>query len=390
MRLRRCAILFTTPKERLEFNLAALASGGTGVNSVIEWVALAPHLDTQLVLDLDEIAVLGAVSPLSWSEFDALVANHPREVVEALLASGLLLREDAETPQDRRDDALRAMHWRALDAVAHRFSRWHDVNTVEAQQFFAEETELSFLERLGPCPPPVLEHGPASAQVPLRRPPATPLDDICARRVTCRNYDTSRPLAPAEFSAVLFRAFGARAVHDYAPGVKLLKKSAPSAGGLHAVGAYVLARQVEGIEPGLYHYHPVAHALEPLAELSASEAEALAVRFLGGQTYFAEAHAVVALAGRFRRNFWKYRNHAKAYRSVILDAGHLSQTLYLAATELGLGAFITAGVNELDIEQALHLDPMEEGVVAACGFGYRGAERNEVEFDPLNAVWPSA
>ncbi len=389
MRLRRCAILFTTPKERLDFNLAALASGGTGVDSVIEWVALAPHLDTQLVLDLDQIAVLGAVSPLSWSEFDALLRNHPRETLDGLLASGLLLREHADTAPNRRDDALRAMHWRALDAVAHRFSRWHDVNTVEAQQFFAEETEQSFVERLGPCPPPVLEHGSASAQVPLRRPPATPLDDLCTRRVTCRNYDTSRALDAASFGAVLFRAFGARAVDDYAPGVKLLKKSAPSAGGLHPIGAYVLVRQVEGIAPGLYHYHPVAHALEALTALSEPDAAALALRALGGQTYFAEAHAVIALAGRFRRNFWKYRNHAKAYRSVILDAGHLSQILYLAATELGLGAFITAGVNELDIEHAFDLDPMEEGVIAACGFGIRGAHRNEVEFDPLNAVWPA-
>jgi SagB-type dehydrogenase family enzyme len=91
---------------------------------------------------------------------------------------------------------------------------------------------------------------------------------------------------------------------------------------------------------------------------------------------------------RFIRNFWKYRNHAKAYRALILDVGHLSQTLYLAATELGLAAFITAAVNEIDIENAFGLDPLEEGPLAVCGFGLRGPERNEVEFDPLNAVWP--
>jgi nitroreductase len=63
--------------------------------------------------------------------------------------------------------------------------------------------------------------------------------------------------------------------------------------------------------------------------------------------------------------------------------------LYLAATELGLGAFVTAGVNEVDIEQAFGLDPMEEGPLAMCGFGIRGATCNEVEFDPLHAVWPT-
>ena len=82
-------------------------------------------------------------------------------------------------------------------------------------------------------------------------------------------------------------------------------------------------------------------------------------------------------------------SHAKAYRALVLDVGHLSQTMYLAATELGLGAFITAAVNEVDIEQALGLDPLEEGPLAVTGFGVRGPERNEVEFDPLNAVWRS-
>ena len=32
------------------------------------------------------------------------------------------------------------------------------------------------------------------------------------------------------------------------------------------------------------------------------------------------------MAPRWRRNFWKYRNHAKAYRALLLDAGHLSQS----------------------------------------------------------------
>lgn len=389
MRLRRCAILFVTPTERLDFNLATLATGGTGVEARIEWIGLAPHLETQLTLTLAEIAALGEVSPLDWSDVDRLSARHPPGLVDSLIASGLLLREHADTTHNHRDEALRAMHWRALDALVHRYSRWHQVDTVEAQRFFAAGTGPSFLDRLGPCPPPVRECRSASADRALPRPIPTPLDALCERRVTCRNYDTERVLDFEDFGAVMFRTFGARAVDDYAPGVTLLKKSTPSAGGLHPVGVYVLARQVAGVEPGLYHYHPIAHALEPLLALDAGAAENLATRFLGGQTYFAQAHAVVVLAARFRRNFWKYRNHAKAYRSIVLDAGHLSQMLYLAATELGLGAFITAGVNELDIEKALDLDPMEEGVLAGCGFGHRGRERNEVEFDPLRAVWPA-
>lgn len=53
-----------------------------------------------------------------------------------------------------------------------------------------------------------------------------------------------------------------------------------------------------------------------------------------------------------------------------------------------MGAFITAAINEGDIEDAFGLDPMQEGVLAVTGFGYRGAHMDVLEFDPLQKVWP--
>ena len=41
MRVRRCAIVMFDPRERLEFNLRLLATGGNGLQTVIEWFALA-------------------------------------------------------------------------------------------------------------------------------------------------------------------------------------------------------------------------------------------------------------------------------------------------------------------------------------------------------------
>jgi hypothetical protein len=67
----------------------------------------------------------------------------------------------------------------------------------------------------------------------------------------------------------------------------------------------------------------------------------------------------------------------------------LSQTLQITATEFGLGAFVTAAINEVDIEQALDLEPMQESPLAACGFGWRAADCARMEFDPQHAVWPA-
>ena len=388
MQVRRCVHLMIEPRERLDFDLSLLASGGTGLRNVVEWIALAPHRDEEIVLSADEMAVLGALSPSQWTALDELAQTHPRATLQALLDKGLLIAQaDGDAAAREADEFLRDTHWRGLDAVAHRFSRWRSVDTVEAQRRFGEETDQTFLERLGSSPAPVRERVEPSRRRKLPAAGDSPLDRLFARRVTCRNYDTARQLDLAQFGAAMYRAFGARAVDEYAPGIFLLKKGAPSAGGLHPVEAYVLVQRVDGIAPGLYHYHPAAHALEPIREMDAAELEKLAKTCLGGQPYFAEAHVVVALTGRFARNFWKYRNHAKAYRAVILDAGHLSQSLYLAATELGLGAFVTAGVNEVQIEEAFGLEAMAEGPLAMCGFGIRGSERREVEFDPNHAIW---
>lgn len=388
MRLRRCAMLMIEPRERLEFDLSLLATGASGLRSILEWIAHAPHLGGEIVLSAAEVALLGALSPSHWTEFDALAATHPRDVLEALLEKHLLIDEAADVAA--RDQKLRDTHWRGASAAMHYASRWRGVDTEEVEKRFLESAEGDLLDRLGPAPPVVREHAAAVRRVPLPPAERTPLDALLDRRVTCRNYDCTQALSLAQFSAVLYRVFGARVVDDYAPGVQLLKKGVPSAGGLHPTEAYLLVQRVEGVAPGLYHYRPVDHALEPIRGLSADEAAALARRFVAAQAYFVDAHVIVIPTCRFRRNFWKYRNHAKAYRAVILDVGHLSQTLYLSATELGLAAFITAAINEVDIEEAFGLDALEEGPLAVCGFGIRAAERNEVEFDPLHAVWPSA
>jgi hypothetical protein len=58
------------------------------------------------------------------------------------------------------------------------------------------------------------------------------------------------------------------------------------------------------------------------------------------------------MTARFARSFWKYRRHAKILRAILLDAGHLSQTFYLVCTQLGLGPYITAAIDDAELERA--------------------------------------
>lgn len=388
MQVRRCAVVFVEPRERLNFDLGRLVEGGTGVEMVHEWIALAAHLDDEQLLEADEVHALGLLSPDTWVEFEELAARHPRAALDSLLGKRLLIGDDGKHADLRlHDDEVRDSHWKGLSAVAQRHSRWKAIDTLEAERRFGRETDQPFLDQLGAPEAPVRERVPSAQRIGLGKPADSALEALVRQRVTCRNWDSSKPLSAEDFAGVLFRTFGARAVSDE-PGIAVMKRAVPSAGGLHPTEAYLLVQNVEGVKPGLYHYHPIDHALEPLGDVAGHESAELALRIVAGQRHFMKAHVVIVLASRFRRTFWKYRNHAKAYRAVILDAGHLSQMLYLAATERGLAAFITAAVNECDIEQIFGLDPMLEGVLAVCGFGWRGELVDEVEFDPLGSVWP--
>ena len=168
------------------------------------------------------------------------------------------------------------------------------------------------------------------------------------------------------------RVFGCHADVELHPGVRALKKSNPSGGGLHPLEAYVLVRRVDGVATRVFITITPARTRSNRSRRSPKRRRSEhAHRFVAGQQYLADAPVLIALVARFARSFWKYRRHPKAYRAIVLEAGHVSQNLYLAATELGLGAFVTAAINEVAIEQALALDALDESPLAVCGFGAR-------------------
>ena len=195
------------------------------------------------------------------------------------------------------------------------------------------------------------------------------MDETFFKRYTGRNYDTQAVLPAATVARLLQRTFGAQEVRDVGPHTSVLKKTSPGGGGLHPTEAFVLAQRIEGVEPGLYHYHPVNHELRALRTMTGEEAAALALQMVADQDWLANAPMQVVMVARVERSFWKYRNHHKAYRALSLDAGHLSQTFYLLAAEAGLPAFITAAINDSDIEQMLGLDHLRHAVIAVCGCG---------------------
>ncbi len=387
-RVRRCVSLYIEKRERLTFDPVRLLEGDDGLLVQCENVALVPHRDRGIVLTPDELLALDAVSQSVWKTADEVAVAIGDATMRGLIAKGILVQEG--TRAGIRDQQIRDAHWHPLMAVAHAQGRWSRTDSAAAQREARQQSVVDMVAACGPPPAHFHTRTDARSRSPLPRPSRGDLDTLMARRATCRNFDTRRSLAPADLSVMLHRSFGVHASEELAPGAVALKKNHPSGGALHPLEAYLIVQRVDGLQPGLYHYHAETHALDLLREMSADAAHAFSLLAVAAQDYFADAPVMLVIAARFARSFWKYRGHPKIYRAILLEIGHVSQNLYLAATEHGLGAYVTAAINEVEIEQAFALDPLLEGPLAICGFGTRSAHRRTVELDPGARVWDRA
>jgi SagB-type dehydrogenase family enzyme len=142
-------------------------------------------------------------------------------------------------------------------------------------------------------------------------------------------------------------------------------KTSPSGGSRHPIEAYLVALRVKGLARGIYHYAAGAHRLELLRR---GAAKSRIVRYLNGQDYFGNAAAVVLMTAVFARTQWKYPG-SRAYRVVLIDAGHLCQTFCLAATWLGLAPFCTMALSDRAVEKDLGIDGVRESAIYAAGVG---------------------
>jgi putative peptide maturation dehydrogenase len=363
MALRRAAGLVLEIRDGQVLDVAALLGGTLVVEPASKLVATTP---------------LGAEHELSPDDVRALLDPGDDEATARLASAGILV-----------DDEPEAGGWHPDAARFHFATRWRDVAPAASFEPQPRERESAtpgleaLRAALGPPPPHFHRAGDGDEAVPL---PSGRRDGglyrLLAARETRRSFDAARPTTRDELATVLRYTVGCHGTARLLDDLVVLKKTVPSSGGLHAIEAYPLVASVDGVAPGLYHYEVERHELAPIELLDPSEAERLVVEATG-QAYLRSAHVLLILTARFERSFWRYRRHPKAYAALLMDAAHVSQTLYLVCTDLGLGAFVSAAVNNASLDDRLGLDPLREGVVLACGFGRPAADELRQAFDPF-------
>lgn len=388
-RIRRTEYLFFFCHDGRFLDIGQMLRGSVRLAPLKQLYGVSILAGTEVPITDEELDLVLSVPADQWVAVDGVNAT----VVERLVRSGLLLADgDAEEAVEfrRRDELLSAGEWNLYGALYHFLTKWRDVDVTgfgdgggaDDLPPLTRKMIEEFVDRHGRPPEPFhsVDDPLEVRTLPLVQ-RSGELYALLERRKTTRAFDRDTPMELEQLATVLYHVFGC---HGYAPIIEdmfTLKRTSPSAGALHPIEAYPLVANVDGVDPGLYHYRSRDHALELIARLEAGEANALASHFMCRQTYFGRASVSFVLTARFYRSFWKYRRHPKGYAALLMDAAHLSQTLYLVCADLGLGAFVTTAVNAHTIEERLGLDGWSEGVLAMAGCGPRAAGRTPFEPD---------
>jgi SagB-type dehydrogenase family enzyme len=215
-------------------------------------------------------------------------------------------------------------------------------------------------------PPPSVKSYPTRPRIDLPDPGRDlhgELPEILLSRRTHRRFGEGA-VSLEQLSVLLRLTWGFTGYMRW-PGLgRLPVKTSPSGGARHSLETYLWCSRVSGLARGLYHYRADRHELELLKAGIRTDRMA---QLCGYQDWVQSCSALFVMTSVLARVMWRYQ-FSRAYRVILLEAGHFCQTFCLVATWLGLAPFCTAALHDQKVEDDLHL-PADEIVVYAMGIG---------------------
>jgi SagB-type dehydrogenase family enzyme len=309
-----------------------------------------------------------------WRELESIgeLGDEYAAIAERLVDAGVLIAEDSnQHAVEQRvmanwgpwGPAARYLHFASRTPAGTRF--------LSAAEDAVEMQQQAFAKSQADATPPPAKSYPDQPLIPLPAdrpddsawPSRRFLDALYGRRSTRRF--TADPVSLGDLGAILWAAGGFVDLLEHTPGPTALRTS-PSAGALHPIEMYIDASSVDGLDPGVYHFAPTRHGLE---DLDRGSADKRALSTVGGQPWLSEAPVLILYTAVIERLQWRYRS-PRAYRDLLIGLGHVSQTVLLLASAMGLGAVFATAVCDEDIELLIGIDGTSEILLGVAALGH--------------------
>jgi SagB-type dehydrogenase family enzyme len=231
---------------------------------------------------------------------------------------------------------------------------------------FHYETSLTWrgvlgdLFRIKPEKPPQYKNYTDTMIIKLPKPEyqGITLEEAINKRRSVRNY-SGKPVTMSQLSQLVFSAQGTTGKMYGQP-----LRTTPSAGALYPFEIYVIANNVDTLDQGIYHYGVLNHTLE-LVESGDFRKEITSAGLK--QEMLGDSDVVFVLSAVFDRTRHKYGE--RGFRYVYIEAGHISQNIYLQAVSLGLGSVSVGAFLDNEVNQLIGVDGQKEAVIYLHGVG---------------------
>lgn len=191
-----------------------------------------------------------------------------------------------------------------------------------------------------------------------------PLSDAIAHRVSTRRF-ARRSISSASLATLLHFSYGIRRENSGTSFIRSFRMI-PSGGALYPLEIFFQSSQIDGIEPGLYHYHPGKHHVRLLRP--GLHTDTLAEALVQPDTT-RNAALIIFITALFDRSVHKYGD--RGYRFALLEAGHLAQNLNLVSQGLQLGCLNIGGFFDRRIDGFLDIDGVTHSALYLIAIGHQ-------------------
>lgn len=134
-------------------------------------------------------------------------------------------------------------------------------------------------------------------------------------------------------------------------GKNLYRRTAPSAGATYPLKIYLVVGDMEGLEPGIYHYSVSKHHLERVKDGDVRKSLSRAALEQG---MIERAPVSIVIAADYHRTTGHYGQ--RGIRYVHMEVGHVGQNISLQAVALKMGTVMIGAFDDQQVKEMLSIE----------------------------------
>lgn len=185
------------------------------------------------------------------------------------------------------------------------------------------------------------------------------LNEVMMSRKSIREHDEKSPIKLSEVEELLYRT--SHILSEFTMNnMEFTKRPYPSGGAAYELELYLCVNRCNGIDHGMYYYHPKEHALYSIACNRHFLEQILlnAQRTYNGTT---PPQLLINITSRFSRIAWKYRS--MSYALTLKHLGVMYHNLYLVGTDMNIAVCALGGGDSQLFSDATGINYYEEPLI---------------------------